>query len=294
MRAVILAIGLLALLWSGYWFYGSRGAAQASRDWFAARADAGWQAAVADISVRGFPNRFDMTLADPRLALPSGRAAWSAPFLQVLRLSYMPEHTILVFPPRQMLTVGGVEIDVASVTMRASAVFERDPAGGLDRANLVADGLTLRWRDRTLTAASALAAIRRTPARDLSYDLALELRQVVVDGPDGAVTADRVALDSTAEWTAPLTLSDPAGPTLTLWRVDRLQLGGARLGGEVTFEVSGPAGTLTGEPGDAAGILALARALGLAAADAAVGQDRATIEIRRNAVSLNGIRLKLD
>ncbi len=84
MRALVIVIGLAALLWSGYWLIGASRATKGTRDWLDARSVDGWMAGAADIRTRGFPNRFDTTLTEPRLALPSGQAVWSAPFLQIL------------------------------------------------------------------------------------------------------------------------------------------------------------------------------------------------------------------
>jgi hypothetical protein len=67
--------------------------------WLDARAAEGWIAEYESDAHRGFPNRFDTTITGLDLADPETGVAWSAPFFQILSLSYQPNHVIAVFPP---------------------------------------------------------------------------------------------------------------------------------------------------------------------------------------------------
>ncbi len=148
--------------------------------------------------------------------------------------------------------------------MQASAILD---GSALDRANLAAEDLSLVWNARTLTAGSALAAIRGTAARSLSYDLGIVLEAVTINGPQGIVLVDRIALESAMQLSAPLDLSAPDAPAVLQWTIDRLQVVAegdtARLSGEVSFKPSGPAGTLIVADGGRDAVLRLGVRLGL-------------------------------
>jgi len=149
MRKLLVLILVLAALWSGYWFVGAtaveRGA-QAVLDNLRAQ---GWQVEVADVGTRGFPNRFDTTATGVKLADPLGGFAWTAPFFQVLALSYKPNHVIAALPDSQSFDFPGQTLQVDSTRMRASLVVEPGTALALDRATFVAEtasvASTLGW-----------------------------------------------------------------------------------------------------------------------------------------------------
>ena len=58
MRAMLIALLVVSGLWAGYWVVGSRAVERSIEAWFAAPHD-GLTASRSDVSVSGFPNRFD-------------------------------------------------------------------------------------------------------------------------------------------------------------------------------------------------------------------------------------------
>ncbi len=139
MRLILWTSILLATLWAGWWMVGSRAALHGAEAAFAAAPAAGWQANHGGIAIAGFPNRFDLTIAAPAVA--RGGWGWQGGFLQILALSYQPNHLILAFPPVQTLTLPAGDLTLTADRMRASLVF--DPSGAaLDRVVLEAMDLT--------------------------------------------------------------------------------------------------------------------------------------------------------
>jgi len=121
MRRLIAFVGVLAVVYGGYWFVGSsaveKGTAQALTQM---QAD-GWDVSYSDLSTIGFPSRFDTTVTDPALTDPTGTYSWAAPFLQVFALSYQPNKVIVIAPPTQSLTTPAGKVDWDATGLRASA-----------------------------------------------------------------------------------------------------------------------------------------------------------------------------
>ncbi len=184
MRLVRWLFGLAVVatvLWGGYWFVGSR-ALELAIDQVLADFDSPLTAQ--DRSVAGFPNRFDITLTEPRVVLPD--LAWAAPFVQVFALSYRPHHLILVFPPEQRLAVGGAEWRLATSDGRASAVFAPARRLELDRVVVVLRDLVLSGPAALRAGALRLALRPLEPGR---YEAVAELEDALPD-PDALDSAD--------------------------------------------------------------------------------------------------------
>jgi hypothetical protein len=143
MRFILSLVLGLAVLWCGYWFIGSTNLRHHSEAWLQERRAEGWVAEGA-VTVAGFPNRFDMTLADLELADPSTGVAWTAPFFKVLALSYQPHHVIAIWPPNQRLAFPDHTLDIQSEHMRGSVKFYAGPSLELERSTVVIDGLQIR------------------------------------------------------------------------------------------------------------------------------------------------------
>ena len=125
-RILIIAVVALSLIWSGYWFLGGR----AHRGMVVGqleRAEAnGWKITHSGVELNGFPNRFDTTVAELRMESPEGEFVWETPSLQLLTLSYRPNHLIAVLPDKQRFSIFGNSVDLNSHGMNASIVVS-DP-----------------------------------------------------------------------------------------------------------------------------------------------------------------------
>lgn len=144
MRLLIALIAVLALGWSGYWLLGARQVDRALASWVQARDSDGWVAHAGTVKTQGFPNRFDTTFTDIELADPATGLAWTAPFFQILRLSYEPRHVIAIWPPQQTIATPDQRIAVATDSARGSLVFSPGGDWLLERASLVFDAVQLR------------------------------------------------------------------------------------------------------------------------------------------------------
>lgn len=175
MKRMLIAIIVMAAAWSGYWFYATYNVKREFAEWFQDRRDRGWVAEYSDLSVAGFPNRVDTTFSDLSLADPETGWAWDAPFFQIMTLSYKPNHIIAVWPNEQRLATPQEKLTITSTQLQASLVLQAGEALPLDRANLVADTLTLATQDGQATTMTALrAAIQSQPDDPNSYRFALE------------------------------------------------------------------------------------------------------------------------
>ncbi|MDE0111882.1 MAG: DUF2125 domain-containing protein [Albidovulum sp.] len=125
MKALIALVLMLGLGWSAFWFVGSRHLLSEVETRLESEPSLDVQ--YSDISVRGFPNRFDVTIADLEVTDLKSGSRWAAPFLQILLLSYDWTHAIAVWPPTQSVSVGGEYYTIDSVGMRASAMLDLRP-----------------------------------------------------------------------------------------------------------------------------------------------------------------------
>ncbi|MCU0905829.1 MAG: DUF2125 domain-containing protein [Tabrizicola sp.] len=141
MRKLLFLILVGAGLWSGYWFVGSIAVRQGVEDGFANAAARGLVAEKSDLTVAGFPNRFDVTVADLKLADPRSGIAWSAPFAQVFAMTWKPWHIIAALPPEQALTLPDQAVTVASTGLMAS--LRARPATDLPLAEARVAGTSL-------------------------------------------------------------------------------------------------------------------------------------------------------
>lgn len=155
MRILAIVAIVAALAWGGYWAVGARALNQ-SIDAGLARLP---QVQVAGHSLQGFPNRFDVTFDEPRVAL--GALDWSSAFVQVFALSYRPNHLIAVFAPDQALRLGRAEMLLHSADLRASLVMAPSLTLPLDRFTLVGQQLELDLPGQTHRTDGLRAATRR-------------------------------------------------------------------------------------------------------------------------------------
>ncbi|MFP4273493.1 MAG: DUF2125 domain-containing protein [Paracoccaceae bacterium] len=207
MKRLLLVILLAALGWAGLWIWGAQELRAAYEDWFAERRADGWVAEHDTLSVRGFPNRFDLRLTDLSLADPASGLAWEAPDFHLMRLSYRPRHLIAVWPEDFLLATPRGKLGVAGQDMRASLILRPDAPLALERANLAAETLTLTPGEGGAWAVARLsAAVRREAAAGASYRFAVTADGVAPPAPMARglpETLEAVRADLTVEFDRP-------------------------------------------------------------------------------------------
>ena len=243
MRWLLWAVLIAAGAWSALWFAGERTLDRAVADGLAQAAPG---VTVADYAIEGFPNRFDVTLTGPRVADPAGGVAWSAPFVQVLALSYRPWHTIIAMPPEQRFDWPEGGLTLRAAKLQASLVLRPVSTLPLDRLTVVGDGLELR-PDLGVGArvASVHFATRPDPTRANAHEIGLEVTGIEPDpaalatlppGTDLPPVTDTLRIDAFASFSAPIDrLVGQSRPGLT-----HLDLAGIRFGwGDIVLEGEG-------------------------------------------------------
>ncbi|MDD9716881.1 DUF2125 domain-containing protein [Dinoroseobacter sp. PD6] len=163
-----------ALAWCAYWYLGASALERNLTAWFEDRRAEGWQAEYSDLSVRGFPNRFDTELTDPAFADPETGLAWQAPFFQLLALSYQPNKVIAVFPNTQEILTPFGRTQLDSTQMRGSLHLGAAAGMPLRSAVFVADAPEFTAGEARLRAQTLRLAMRETEGTDLTYDIGLE------------------------------------------------------------------------------------------------------------------------
>jgi hypothetical protein len=241
MRKLLALILVLAGLWAGYWAVGARAVETGLEGWIEARQAEGWAADYATLDTRGFPNRFDTTITDLRLADPETGLSWSLPFFQILALSYKPNHIIAVLPDRQVVATPLEKVEIGSERIRGSVVFAPGPALALERADFNASAVELDaatgWQAALGEGRFAMHRLEVAEARyRLGADiLALEPAEAARRAldPTGTLPAEIEALklDATIDFTRPWDRHaiEDARPQPTRLALDNLQASWGRL-----------------------------------------------------------------
>ena len=253
MRKLIAIIVILFGLWGGYWFVGSTALETGLKDYLATkhRANDPIQISYSDLSVRGFPNRFDTRLSDINVVDAANGVSWSAPFFQIHALSYKPYHIIAALPHAQTLRLPDQELQIASDEIKGSVVFATgallDKALEIERSSIVIRNLAVTSNMGWKTAIKdGNIATRQTPANPLHYDLAVsanaitlpdELRIAIDPAGQQPAVFDRMSLDSTLAFTHPWNLLATRADTPQLTEITVTDL--TILWGDVQFQASG-------------------------------------------------------
>ncbi|MBE2275677.1 MAG: DUF2125 domain-containing protein [Rhodobacteraceae bacterium] len=192
MRGLLVLVAVALALWCGYWFVGSSLIEREAEAAFQRLSAKGMRAGKTALYVKGFPNRFDLTVEGLDLADPARKIGWQAPRLQIFAMTWKPWHIIAAFPgtqefalPDQRLTLTGTN-EMASLRALPSTDLP------LAEARLVGNALHLTsdagW---TVGAASLALALRADPARAGGYEFGLEATSLA---PDPALTAALAAM----------------------------------------------------------------------------------------------------
>ena len=175
---VIVLVGALA--WMSWWAFGQLAYEKGLNSWIEERRNEGWVADLGDLRTAGFPNRFDTTLSDVRLADPDTGIAWAVPMVQFLSLAYKPHQVIAVLPETHKFSTPFETLTITHDDARASLFLTPSTALELDRARLVVETLdiasTLGW---TVTLTEGRFAAERVAATTDTYRLGAEVLGLV-------------------------------------------------------------------------------------------------------------------
>ena len=175
MRRLLVIVLAAAALYGCYWFIGASSVERGLAGWFESRQDDGWVASYTELETRGFPNRFDTTITDLELADPQTGVAWSAPFFQILSLSYRPNHIIAVWPKEQVIASPYQKFRITSDTARGSIVFVPNTSLELDRSSIELADIQITSSDAwSAGLASGQFATRRTIGGENTHDIFFE------------------------------------------------------------------------------------------------------------------------
>ena len=126
MRTLLAIVISATIFWSAYWAIGAQRTKAETNAWLVDKNNSGVDIRVEDVSLWGFPNRFDVTLSPISIEVMDWGFAWRAAFLQILRLSYEKDHSVFVFPEYHHLKIAENDVEITSDQMRASSVFLKE------------------------------------------------------------------------------------------------------------------------------------------------------------------------
>lgn len=271
-----LLTGLLtgaAVIYGGYWFAGSTGLEKSAKTALADMTENGWQIDYSSLETIGFPSRFDTTVQDLNVVSPDGMVAWSAPFFQVLALSYRPNNVIAIWPETQSVTLAGEPINIQSTGLRASAHIGVATDLPLETATLESGDLSVSGAFGTATADRSLFAIR--PSGEVaSYDIWFDAENLKLPENIFSEVLASVVFDTTVGFDNEIRLRGAtAGQVQEVAIRDirlTLQDASIALSGEFDIDAAGyPAGRVTLSVTNYDHIIALGENAGLMAPEAA-------------------------
>ena len=176
-RILIIVVVALSLIWSGYWYLGGRAHRETVVEQIERAEANGWKITHSGVELNGFPNRFDTTITELRMESPKGDFVWEAPSLQLLTLSYRPNHLIAVLPDKQRFLTHGNAVDLTSQGMNASIVVS-DP-DNLNIERFVFEISQAEFESSTGwkgTVDGALLAVRKSERDPKEIDVAVRFR----------------------------------------------------------------------------------------------------------------------
>ncbi len=203
MRALLWMTGVLAVLWGGYWVVGSRTALSGAKAWLDSSG-----VVYQDVSVAGFPNRFDVTMTGISATDTASGLGWRAPFLQVFAMGWKPWHLIAALPNNQDITYLDHKVSVGSTRMMGSLLLV--PGADLALSETVAEGEGLLLRSPLGWQVAAQKAVVSTRATGQGNDHRFGLAVTGISSgdlvPDTGLPAviDAVRVDAVLGFSAPL------------------------------------------------------------------------------------------
>lgn len=259
MRGLLWIALIGGVLWGGYWFVGSYALQRSADAWLAAQAAQGYSVRHDAVAVRGFPNRFDLTVTGLTFANPKSGYGWTVPFVQVFAMTWKPWHFIGALPDRQMITTQDQKLSLTSQGLRGSLRLR--PGSDLAVLEAVGEGNDLALESSqgwVLAADRAVVSTRLDASRANAHRIGISISNLTPDQglmralagqPDLPGKIEGIYFDAFAIFSAPLDRhSVEVRPTLT--GIDltefRLVWGGVRFhaSGEL---IAGPQGHAEGE-----------------------------------------------
>lgn len=211
MRRFLGIAALTTALWSGYWLAGKTAVERGFAAFLAQAPGNGVQVTEAGHSVAGFPNRFSLTVTEPRVVDARSKVAWQSPFVQMASFSYKPWHVIADFAPEQRLTTPLQDITLLSDPLQASLVVFPGPALALEQVTLAGKDLAARSSLGWAVAAQDLRfALSADPTTKNAYQVAFDAANVAPDAalvallPDLPAVIGATKMDAMVSLTAPL------------------------------------------------------------------------------------------
>lgn len=209
MRWLLRVVILAALLWGGWWFAASTALERGAVAAFDAMAARGLLATRSDLTVKGFPNRLDLTLTDPAVTDPATGTGYRTASIRLYTLTWRPWHIIAGFAPEQRLATPAGDVVLTSDRMQASLVLQPNTALGLDRMALAGDGVALAppGGAAPIGAETVRLATRLDPTRDNSHEIGLDITGLTPGLPTGTALpprAERLRIVAFAGFSAPI------------------------------------------------------------------------------------------
>ncbi len=179
MRRLIYLVLVAAVLFTGYWFVVAAVHKIGLQKWFEARRGEGWVAEYGDISVSGFPLRFETEITGIELADTRSGLAWSAPWFRFTSQSWRPAHVRAYWPRRQLFATPEGKLTIGSDTMEGLLGFDAAPSLPLRRAAVDLGNLSIAstagWK---ADMKGAKLFVERTPDETPTYILNLDAQSL--------------------------------------------------------------------------------------------------------------------
>lgn len=234
MRGLIILIIVAFAGYSGWWWIGRTAQVEGFARWKATQQQAGWQVDVGDMSVSGYPSRFDTRLRDLALAPASREWIWRADGFDIYALSYKPNHLILAWPGIQHLSLQGRELALEADVARASAVMMPNLRLTLNRFQFEGKDLAIRADGQPLVKVAQAGVSIHHSGEDTAptYDLYLQVVEAAMPEVLQSLLGDadpRRAAPVTLRVDADLTLDAPLDRTLQTTGVEAVDVVQAEL-----------------------------------------------------------------
>ncbi len=182
MRRMLIAVVVLAALWSGYWFGAARLLERGAEDWFKAQTATGALAGHGGLRVTGFPLRFALDVTRPYLADPVAATGWSAPEARITARAWMPWRVTLNLPEQQLVDLPGQEVTVSSSAISATVAVTPGTTLPLDWTAISGDGLSLlSSQGWSLGIARIVATTQRAATDPLTHEWQAEATSITPD-----------------------------------------------------------------------------------------------------------------